>query len=87
MLENPFRALRKKLGLGVRDMALAVNVSNYIIYSAEGGRDERPRRYAKALEALGLVKADEILAEYAAWHGELQAAKREELKNLAKGLV
>lgn len=86
-MKNPFKELRQRLGVTARDITLATGVDVHEIYTIELGYVAHPTKYAKALEALGVAKANELLADYDAWRKAQGVAKREELKKLAKGLV
>jgi len=82
---NPFKDLRERLGLKVKDMGLIAGVTLGCIDKAEAGEPAEPWRYALGLEKAGLVVAIDILEDYAIWRKNVQKSKRDETRRLIKG--
>ncbi len=84
---NPFKDLREQLGFKVKDMGLIAGVTLNCIYKTEAGEPAEPWRYALGLEKAGLVRANEILNDYAVWRQDVQKRKSAEARKLLEGVA
>jgi len=84
---NPFKELREQLRLNVKDMGIIAGVTLNSVYKAEAGEPTEPWRYALGLEKAGLVRANEILNDYAVWRQDVQKSKRDEARKLLEGVA
>jgi len=84
---NPFKELREQLRLNVKDMGIIAGVTLNSVYKAEAGEPAEPWRYALGLEKAGLVRANEILNDYAVWRQDVQKRKSAEARKLLEGVA
>ncbi|MBO8181074.1 MAG: hypothetical protein H0Z19_11505 [Archaeoglobus sp.] len=86
-VQNPFTAIRKNLGLTIRDMAQALNICFLTVSQTEQGLIARPRTYAIALERAGIIdNAEELIKAHLKWLEYNKKAKLEELKRKVSAL-
>ena len=80
-IENPIRALRKRLGLSQGQLAVTLGVPFEAIQRSEGGNggDHLPRRVVEALVAAG-ADAEELQQQYSTWRAAQRQAGRQALQ-------